>query len=243
MKTRAALRWHVFAESAQLTAAVVEAVRAQSEAAIGARGAFHVVLAGGTTPRHIYRQLAKLSMDWSRWHIYFGDERCLPDGAPDRNDTMAFDTWLSHVPVPLAQIRTLPADAQQDALDSYTRQLDDAGTFDLVLLGLGEDGHTASLFPGAEVAAYAGTADLLVIVDAPKAPARRVSMSANRLSNARSVFFLVSGAAKRGALRDLRDGADIPAACISSASGLVDVYADEDAQPTQSIVGLQQSDM
>jgi len=238
VKTRAALRWHVFATSEQLAAAVVEAIRAQSALAIRERQAFHVVLAGGTTPREIYRRLAQLPLDWDRWHVYFGDERCLPDGAPDRNDTMAFDAWLGHVPIPRAQIRTMPSDSEAGALESYARELGAAGTFDLVLLGLGEDGHTASLFPGAEVAEPAQGGDVLAVLDAPKAPARRISMSANRLSRARGVFFLVSGAGKRGALADLRDGADIPAACISSATGVVDVYADEDAMPTQSVAGL-----
>lgn len=231
MKTPAALRWHVFAAIEQLKAALIEAVSAESEQAIRARGAFRLVLAGGTTPQEVYCQLRGLRTDWNRWHIYFGDERCLPEGALDRNDTMAFDAWLRHVPIPRTQIHTLPTGAEPGALESYADELDKAGTFDLVLLGLGEDGHTASLFPGDDSSTYSGGPDVLAVVDAPKAPMRRVSLSASRLSRSRKVFFLVTGAPKRGALRGLRDAADIPAAWINSAGGIVDVYADEDALP------------
>ena len=233
MKTLAALRWHVFTTSERLAPAVVEAIRAQSLLAVRERQAFHVVLAGGTTPREVYRRLAELPLDWDLWHVYFGDERCVPVGAPDRNDTMAFDAWLRQVPIPRAQVHTMPADFEAGALESCTRELEEAGTFDLVLLGLGEDGHTASLFPGADIGAGAEDPDLLTVSSAPKPPPRRISMSARRLSRARAVFFLVSGEGKRRALADLRDGADIPAARITSETGVVDVYADESAVAAQ----------
>lgn len=215
-------RWHAFESSAQLAAAAVAAVLACANQAIAARGVFHLVLAGGTTPRRIYQMLAAESADWQHWRVYFGDERCLPADHPERNSRMARDAWLSRVAIPPAQIFPIAAErGAAVAARDYASILSGLELFDLVLLGLGEDGHTASLFPG-QVKARAARAALPVF-DAPKPPPERVSLSARRLSAARQVMFLVTGAAKAPAVAAWRSGQAIPAALIRPAAG-VDIY-------------------
>jgi 6-phosphogluconolactonase len=179
------------------------------------------VLAGGDTPRTAYQRLPERPADWAAWHVYFGDERCAPRGDPSRNSRMAGDAWLDHVALPPPQLHTIPAElGAVAAAKAYAGALQHVGEFDLVLLGLGEDGHTASLFPAHEWGEAPGSPDALAVFGAPKPPRERVSLSAARLSRARQVLFLVSGESKRQALAHWRAGKRIPAGAITPAGGV-----------------------
>jgi 6-phosphogluconolactonase len=221
-----ACRWHVVSDERALRQAALETILAGAARAIHERGRFHLVLAGGNTPREIYRGLSAAQTDWAAWHIYFGDERCLPQTDPARNSRMAAETWLDRVPIPLPQLHTIPAElGASRSAGIYAERLRAVGYFDLVLLGLGEDGHTASLFPGHEWGTAPGSPDALAVLDAPKPPPQRVSLSAARLSRARQVLFLVGGESKHKAIADWRAGRNIPARAISPAAG-VDVLVE-----------------
>lgn len=221
-------RWHVYPDTKDLETHAVEAILRAAAQALQARGRFAVVLAGGETPRRIYARLARAAAGWDRWHVYFGDERCRPPGDPGRNDRMAFETWLDRVPIPRAQIRPIPAEqGAANAAHKYAETLAQADQFDLVLLGLGEDGHTASLFPGRP---WNGGAGVLAVQDAPKPPPERVTLSASRLSRSRQVLFVVTGEQKREAVAAWRGGASIPAGAITPAAG-VDILLDTNAWP------------
>jgi 6-phosphogluconolactonase len=216
---RGDVRWHPFAESGALRDEAQHRVIAAATKAIAQRGRFAIVLAGGSTPRALYRSLQQADTDWSRWHVYFGDERCVAADDPERNSVMAAATLLFHVPIPRIQIHDIPAEfGAAHATRNYSRTLRDAGEFDLVLLGLGEDGHVASLFPGRVT--DSAEADVIAVFDAPKPPPERVSLSAARLSRTRSALFLVEGESKREAVQRWRNGADIPAAKIRPPSGV-----------------------
>ena len=131
--------------------------------AVRDRGAFYVALAGGTTPLSCYRLLSapliSSRVDWEKTHVFFGDERCAPEGHPDRNDEAAAAALLRHVPIPARNVHRVPV-AERDAAERYESDLRGAFSifspssakgiprFDLVFLGMGSDGHTASLFPG-----------------------------------------------------------------------------------------------
>lgn len=220
-------RWHAFDDAGALAQAAAVRIGAAAHESIAARGQFHVVLAGGNTPREVYRQLVTLATDWSRWHVWFGDERCLPVGAAERNGQMARDSLLDRVAIPINQIHSIPAErGPATGARVYADQLRGIGLFDLVLLGLGEDGHTASLFPGHDWGTQADAADTIAVNDAPKPPPQRVSLSAARLSRARAVLFLVQGASKRDALMRWRAGEDIPARAIMPAAGVDVLLAD-----------------
>jgi len=219
-------RWHGVDDARALHLAAIAGIASSAARAIDERGQFHVVLAGGDTPRGIYQSLCATRTDWSAWHIYFTDERCLPPADAARNSRMVAQAWLDRVPVPLAQLHAIPAElgAAQAAL-AYGETLKTVGDFDLVLLGLGEDGHTASLFPGHEWGEAPGSPDALEVTDAPKPPRQRVSLSAARLGRALEVMFLISGASKHRAVAAWRAGKDIPARAIVPAAG-VDVVVE-----------------
>jgi 6-phosphogluconolactonase len=217
-------RWHTFDNEPDFVRAARDFILDAAGRAIAARGTFLVVLAGGDTPRTIYHQLRAASTDWSAWHVYFGDERCTAAHDPMRNSRMAAEEWLDHVPIPQNQIHPIPAEqGPQAAARAYAATLANIGRFDLVLLGLGEDGHTASLFPGVERAVGTPPATVIPIFHAPKPPPLRVSLTAQRLSLAAQVAFLVRSEDKRAAIENWRSGASLPAAEIRPSSG-VDVF-------------------
>jgi 6-phosphogluconolactonase len=219
-------RWHAVANADELRWRARAFVAAAADDAIRARGAFSVVLAGGQTPRALYRSLRDLPADWERWQVYFGDERCLPADDPERNSRMAAAAWLDHVAVLRANIHTIPAECGAErAAVRYRRMLAGVGDFDLVLLGLGEDGHTASLFPDQPWGEGVGAPDALAVSSAPKPPRERVSLSAARLGRARRVLFLVVGDGKRGAVQAWRAGQSIPPRAITPPGG-VDVLVE-----------------
>lgn len=231
------IRWHLHESTDTLRAVVVQGILQAAEQAIRTRGAFHLVLAGGSTPRQVYGALRNADADWTHWHIYYGDERCLPSDHPDRNASMASKAWLRYVPIPPDQIHAIPSElGPEAAAREYALALRPLGDFDLVLLGLGEDGHTASLFPGHDCGAALDAPDTLAVFDAPKPPPERVSLSARRLSRARQVCFLVTGQGKQDALTDWLDGLDIPASHITPACG-VDVHCADVAIAGYSLEG------
>jgi 6-phosphogluconolactonase len=209
---------------AALHAEVAARALAAAERAIRANGSFRVVLAGGDTPRGAYELLRRSNADWARWHVYFGDERCTARDDALRNSRMAEVAWLGQVTIPAGQVHEMPAELGPDeAAERYAGVLAPVESFDLVLLGLGEDGHTGSLFPGHDLGDEAGAPSVLAVRDAPKAPPERVSMSAHRFSRAAQVIFLVAGEGKREAVRQWRAGRAIPARAITPAAG-VDVW-------------------
>jgi len=219
-------RWHTL-ETADLVAlAAYEQILKSAEQAIADHGTFKLVLAGGSTPEKVYRLLAHADADWSKWYIYYGDERCLPADHADRNSLMATSAFLEKVAIPDAQIFTIPAElGPEPAAKKYQQIVASALPFDMVLLGMGEDGHTASLFPGhqhqEEELAHA-------VYNSPKPPPERVSISAKALSNTQQLIFLITGANKQEAVKNWRSGQDLPVATIVPENP-IDIYIDKDA--------------
>jgi 6-phosphogluconolactonase len=219
-------RWHSVADGAALNSMATNMILSSAATAIGERHQFHLVLAGGDTPRAIYKMLRTADTDWSAWHIYFGDERCVPQADPRRNSLMAGEAWLDYVQIPADQVYTIPGELGAElAACEYAQILNNVGNFDLTLLGLGDDGHTASLFPNHEWGTEPDSPDTLAILDSPKPPPQRVSMSAARLDRSREIIFLVSGESKRDAVAQWRSGKIIPASAIEGQAG-VDVLVE-----------------
>lgn len=224
------IRWRVFETASQLQDTATETILKSANEAIAARGSFTIVLAGGTTPKEIYQRLRHVETDWSKWHVYYGDERCLPVDHADRNSRMAEESLLQHVAIPDNQIHAMPAELGADVgAARYSVLLQNLGQFDCVLLGVGEDAHTASLFPG-QAWEGAANASAIAVRNSPKPPSDRVSLSASRLSNAKQVMFFVTGAGKRDAVTAWRNGEDMPVAAIRPEAG-VEVYMDAAACP------------
>jgi 6-phosphogluconolactonase len=208
----------------QLSAAVARRIASLATEALAARGVFRIALAGGETPRRCYEHLRHLPLDWARVQVYFGDERCLPRGDAGRNDSMAYEALLSHVAIPPGNVHPIPAElGAREAAEAYAVELDESGPLDLALLGVGEDGHTASLFPGN--VALESMASAVPVFNAPKPPPERVSLGLKALNAARNRIFLASGTGKRAALGQLACGTSLPAARIAAAEWHLDQAA------------------
>lgn len=176
--------------------------RIEAEQATGAHP--HVVLTGGTVARLVHRRIAELapqrSVDWNRIDFWWGDDRFVPAGDPDRNDAQAAEDFLDAVgaanrhPMPAAGV------GLEDAVAQFATELaaNAPDVFDLVMLGMGPDGHVASLFPGKPTLSV-DEADAVAEPDSPKPPAERISMTLPRLNRARATWFLVTGAEKKEA--------------------------------------------
>lgn len=181
-----------------------------------------VVLTGGTIANAIYEALNGSVVDWTDVDVYWGDERFVPEGHADRNDRQAHEAFLDRLGVPAPRIHAMPAHdcalSAREAADDYARSLPEA-RFDVVLLGMGPDGHIASLFPG--FAQLHETERAVVeVFDSPKPPPVRITMTMPTLNHADSVWFAVSGAEKADAVaRALGSGTlvDTPATGVRGA--------------------------
>lgn len=216
--SQTSIHWEVLASAQDIAAEAAERILAAARRAIATHNRFKLVLAGGTTPEYAYRKLREARVDWSRWVIYFGDERCLPCGHPDCNATMAHQAWLAHVPIADANIHPIRTELGPDAgARAYASVIEGQLPFDMVLLGLGEDGHTASLFPGAK---YPGGELVHAVYHAPKPPPERITLSAACLSKTRALLVLVAGEAKRMAVQSWQAGQALPIARLRPSCGL-----------------------
>jgi 6-phosphogluconolactonase len=195
--------------AADAAADIAEALRA---------GARSLVLAGGNTPKRCYELLSELPVEWGRVSVLFGDERCVPPLDPESNYRMAKETLIDRVA--LANVYRIPAELGPDeGADLYAEVVEFVAPFDLVVLGVGEDGHTASLFPGHP----ALNADGLTvgIHDAPKPPPERVSLTLGVLRDARRVIILATGAGKADAVARARRR-EVPSGMIPRARWVID---------------------
>ncbi|MBI3431588.1 MAG: 6-phosphogluconolactonase [Hydrogenophilales bacterium] len=205
----------IFADATSLVRALADALCVEADAAIAARGAFHLVLAGGNTPRALYAELARRGAGDARWYIWYGDERCLPASDPGRNSAMVEAAWLASSNIPEEHRWPVPAEyGASEGATVYADWLGRVGEFDVVLLGMGEDGHTASLFPGHDWGEVSGSPDVLAVQGAPKPPTERVSLSAERLNRSRKLWFVIAGAVKHAALARWRQGERLPVGAV-----------------------------
>lgn len=222
-----------------LSRRAAEAVASAINDAIRTNGRCSIALAGGNTPRPTYELLASRfneRIPWTRVHVFWGDERFVPAGDPRRNDTMARKALLDRVPCPPPNIHGVPAEATTavEAAAQYEAALrnhfsTEWPVFDLVILGLGEDGHTASLFPGSP--AVEERTRWAVAVEVPADPPVRISLTLPVFNHASLTYFLVTGPNKAPALGlvlDRKNGERWPAARIHP-SGRVVWWVDREA--------------
>ncbi|GKT12245.1 MAG: 6-phosphogluconolactonase [Thiomicrorhabdus sp.] len=222
MKSNLPQDWQVFQSPQALADQALQSIIQIASEAINQRQGFHFVTAGGSTPLQIYKMLAEFektsqgqAMNWQQWFIYIGDERCLAESDSERNSLALQNAWLSDSAIPAENVFIMPAElGANEAAKSYESVVKGV-EFDLVLLGMGEDGHTASLFPGHS---HEHQADQLVQTEfnSPKAPPERVTLSAACLGNARQLFKLISGAGKQAAVKEWLAGVSLPIAQVNA---------------------------
>jgi 6-phosphogluconolactonase len=183
----------VVAAPGALAGTAADQLVAAMQSAIAARGRCRLALAGGSTPRPAYEALARSSsVDWAKVHLFFGDERCVGPADPASNYAMAKQALLDRVPIPASQVFRIEGERGPEAAAAAYRVALGDQPLDVVLLGLGDDGHTASIFPATTEA----QGQRVVATTSPVAPFERVSLTTAALSEAHWVLFLVSGSAK-----------------------------------------------
>jgi len=196
---------------------VAEAAAAEIAEALRG-GAKTLVLAGGTTPKRCYELLAELDVEWGRVAVLFGDERCVPPDHPDSNYRMAKESLLDRV-LP-ATVYRMPAElGPEEGADEYAEVVANVAPLDFVLLGVGEDGHIGSLFPGHPALHADGLT--IGIHDSPKPPSERVTITLEAMRDAGRVMILATGKGKAQAVALARRG-ESPSGMIAGARWLID---------------------
>lgn len=185
--------------------------------AVAERGAFRIALSGGSTPRPLYLLMAsepyRDQVPWEQTYVFWVDERRVPPSHPDSNYRLAAEALLRHVPIPREQIfrmdgEELAGSAARDYAEAIRRHFDlgfrDWPRFDLVLLGMGPDGHTASIFAGTR--AVSDLSNMVLVYEVPQLRAERMTLTLPAINNARHILFLVAGEDKAEALRAVLHG-------------------------------------
>jgi 6-phosphogluconolactonase len=229
-------------DAEEVARAVTQRFVELARASVAERGTFSVALAGGTTPKRVYELLAgeefKSGVPWESVHIFFGDERCVPPDHADSNYRMAHEALLSRVPVPEKNIHRMRGEG--DAAANASLYEDELRSFfgdvewprlDLVMLGMGDDGHTASLFP--DTTALEERRAWVVANWVEKFETWRVTLTAPAINHARRVIFVVTGAGKAARLAEIlkgeRDPARLPSQLIEPAEGTLEWFVDHAA--------------
>ena len=219
----------VYPDAEAVAQAATDYLFQQIKNCVAEKGQCHVVLPGGTTPARCLELLAEKSLPWEKIHWYPGDERCYPVGHAERNDTMILAKLFSKQPVSSQtgaskNFHAIPAElGPEQGAESYAALLDAAGEIDLVVLGMGEDGHTASLFPGN--AALEDMRSAVPVYDAPKPPGERISLGMNVLRNAGECIVIATGKNKQEALNRLKQGEVFPVGMVEPDVWFVDEAA------------------
>jgi 6-phosphogluconolactonase len=231
----------ICADARELSERAAEATVAAIADAVARHGRCSFVFSGGNTPRALYALLASTYRDqipWSQVHAFWGDERYVPSDDSASNYRMARESLLDHVPLPFQNVHPMPTHfpSPEAAAHDYERTLraevgHHTPPFDLMLLGIGDDGHTASLFPRSP--ALHETTRWVVAVTAPAKPSTRLTLTHPAIATAARLFVLVSGTGKAGALAHVlspqADPDAYPAAGLPKAGGNVTWWVDRDA--------------
>lgn len=229
------MRIHDFEDAEALAAACAGFIAELSKQAISKRSIFNIALSGGSTSNGTYAQLTKArysnQLDWQHIHIFWSDERCLPTTDPQSNYRSASEALLNHVPLPSANIHRMQGELDPaEAAAAVNRELgahfeEQLPIFDLILLGLGDDGHTASLFPGSDAL---NSKELITENYLSKVKAWRLTFTFRLINAARQVMFLVAGEGKAQAVAEVIEGQNphLPASRVLPVSGELDWFLD-----------------
>lgn len=235
----------VFSDQSSLIRFAAELIYREASTAIAERGRFHFVLSGGGTPGPLYEYLAepeqREAISWERTHVYWGDERCVPPDDAGSNYRQARMLLLDRLPIMPERIHRMKGElSPEEAASEYAAQLAELGEegrrwprFDVVLLGMGNDGHTASLFPGSRFGDFENKSVIAVTAHYGNRPSNRVTLTPQVFNSARKILFLVAGEGKAGAVKAVIDGPKAPrkwpAQLIRPEIGLVYWLLDEGA--------------
>lgn len=207
-----------------LAHALADEVQAYVQGVVAARGVCHCVIPGGRSARRLLELLRQRDLPWPALHFYPSDERCVPVDALERNDRLIKELLLGPALLPLPHLHSIPAElGPEEGAAQFSKILSQTPFFDIALLGVGSDGHTASLFPGHP--ALSNDRPAVPVRDAPKPPPERVSLGLGRLLTAQRRILVVTGREKRDLIERVQSGADLPAVRVQPTSWFLDAAA------------------
>ena len=216
--------YKVYADPESVAQAAADYLFEKIKSCVEEKGLCHVVLPGGSTPARCLELLAEKPLPWKSIHWYPGDERCYPIGHSERNDTMIREKLFSQSENRSKNFHPIPAElGPEQGAKKYAALLDATDGMDIVVLGMGEDGHTASLFPGN--VALENKHSAVPVYDAPKLPLERVSIGLSMLKSAGECIVIATGVGKRDALLKIKEGATLPVGLIDADVWFVDEEA------------------
>lgn len=235
------MQLHIYKNAEEVITALAEWITTLIGKTLQTKEICTIALSGGETPKALYKKLASApycdTLDWSKIHFFWGDERVVPFTDERNNAKMAYDNLLGKVPVPEENIHTMPIDLEPtDAAIVYEKILhqyfdDKATTFDLVLLGMGEDGHTLSLFPNSLLLFQ--NDKWVMAVNSPEKKMQRITLMVPFVNRAASIVFLITGDSKAKTLKKVLEGDDepkkFPARLIKPIMGELHWFIDEAA--------------
>ena len=214
----------IFENPQNLAVAAAQSFQELAQAAIEARGRFNLALAGGSTPKIIYEKLVKLPLPWQKIHLFWGDERLVTHDNPNSNYLMIQEALLKKISIPPENVHCIQTELEPDAaLSAYQTELEGI-QFDLIHLGLGTDGHTASLFPATDLETTL-SAQITFPTAGLEPQVQRISLSLQTINTALVKQFFVTGSSKKSILEEIRIGVDYPAARVQNAAWWLDQAA------------------
>lgn len=212
-------KWSVYKEFDDAAKAAADFIANEINTCVDEKGACHVALPGGNSPKLCLTYLSKMKLPWQQVHWYLGDERCCPVGHDDRNDVMLDKYLWSNISE--THIYPIPAElGAEKAAEEYRKTISSIDQFDIVFLGMGEDGHTASLFPGND--ALNDHRTVVPVFNSPKPPSERVSLSIDTLQKAHARIVLTSSGSKNLILERIKKGEALPVNCIGDIYWFID---------------------
>ena len=215
--------WHTFASPDLAAQAAANRIAELIEQTVQKNNICHIALPGGNTPAKCFYYLSHKKINWKHVHWYLGDERCLPAGHAERNDVMIQQCLWQPIHAQEKTLHRIPAESGANAAARiYAAQMDNT-ILDIVFLGMGEDGHTASLFPGNIALDIINS--VVPVFNAPKPPAERVSLSVTTLQRATHRIVLTTGDSKRHAIAQIKNRVDLPVNIIGDIEWFIDAAA------------------
>jgi len=200
--------WLIFDDEMSLSKALAQEVLNIAKKSIFEKDCFSIVLTGGQSVLNLYKILSKSDSNWEKWHIYIGDERCVPMRHKDRNDQVINEIWLDNSTISKNNIHFIQAELGLiEAQKEYEKVLKKIDKFDVVLLSVGEDGHVASLFPNHS---YPDNKMVVIESNSPKSPKQRLSMSYKQLNKSNHIFKLLIGKSKQQVVHLLQKTTNLP---------------------------------
>jgi len=200
--------WLIFDDKMSLSKALAQEILNIAKKSIFEKDCFSIVLTGGQSVLNLYKILSKSDSNWEKWHIYIGDERCVPMRHKDRNDQVINEIWLDNSTISKNNIHFIQAELGLiEAQKEYEKVLKKIDKFDVVLLSVGEDGHVASLFPNHS---YPDNKMVVIESNSPKSPKQRLSMSYKQLNKSNYIFKLLIGKSKQQAVHLIQNNINLP---------------------------------